>query len=132
MARAFLVFIGLTFIVFGVWLLLDPEVLTRLIGLKMETVSARTEIRAFYGGLELGIGVFLLGCAMFRNGLKSGLGLVACTLGGAGVARLVSLVQDGREGWQMALITVLEIGATLLALILLVRKPDKPGSTPRS
>lgn len=132
MARAYLILIGLTFTGFGLWLLMDPEALTRLIGLKMETVSARTEIRAFYGGLELGIGAFLLGCALFRNGVMIGLGLVACALGGAGAARLGSLVQDGREGWQMTLITVLELGATLLALILLIWRPAKPGSTPRS
>ena len=132
MARAYLVLIGLTFAGFGFWLLRDPEALTRHVGLKMETVSARTEVRAFYGGLELGLGAFLLGCAMFPNGVKVGLGLVACVLAGAGSARLASLVQDGREGWQMTLFTVLEIAAALIALILLIRKPAKPGSTPHS
>lgn len=132
MARAYLILIGLTFLAFGVWLLQDPEALTRLIGLRMETVAARTEVRSFYGGLELGIGLFLVGCALRRQGVNVGLGLVACALGGAGLARLTSLVQDGREGWQMTAITVLEIGAAIIALILMGSKPTKPGSTPRA
>lgn len=132
MARAYLILIGFTFLGFGTWLLLDPEALSRLIGIHWETRAARTEIRAFYGGLELGIGLFLVGSGMRRQGVNVGLALVACALGGAGLARLGSLVQDGREGWQMSAIMVMEIVAAVIALLLMGRKPAKPGSTPHS
>jgi hypothetical protein len=132
MARTYLILIGLTFVGFGSWLLMDPEALSRLIGIHWETAAARTEIRAFYGGLELGIGLFLLGNGMRPQGVNVGLALIACALGGAGLARLGSLVQDGVEGWHMSAFMVLELAASVIALILMVRKPAKPGSTPHS
>lgn len=123
MARAYLILIGLTFAAFGLWLLADPDALTRLAGIGMEGPQARNELRAFYGGLEIGIGIFLLGCALRRQRVDFGLGLIACALGGAGLARLASILQDGTEGWRMPAIAAVEIGAAAVALVLLGARP---------
>lgn len=56
--------------------------------------SALTEIRAFYGGLQLGIGFFLLWCLRTPTHTIQGLSLVGLAVGGAGLARLFGLLFD--------------------------------------
>jgi len=130
LARAYLFLIALSFVGFGAWLLVDPEALSRLIGLRLDGVMARTEVRAFYGGLELGVGLFLAGCALRRGGVNGGLALVACALGGSGLARFASILQDGRDGWEMSLLSILEIGAAVIALILIGRAKRSDAAPP--
>lgn len=56
--------------------------------------SALTEIRAFYGGLQIGIGCFLIWCIRQRILTFAGLLLVACAVGGAGIGRVVGMLVD--------------------------------------
>ena len=59
------------------------------------TPSALTEIRAFYGGLQLGIGFYLVWCLRSRARTAQGLVLVGLAVGAAGVARAFGVVIDG-------------------------------------
>ena len=54
--------------------------------------SALTEIRAFYGGLQVGIGCFLIWCIRQRTLTFAGLLLVAFAVGGAGIARVLGML----------------------------------------
>ncbi len=56
--------------------------------------SALTEIRAFYGGLQVGIGCFLIWCIRQRTLTFAGLLLVAFAVGGAGIARVLGMLID--------------------------------------
>ena len=56
--------------------------------------NALTEVRAFYGGLQLGIGCFLIWCIRQRTLTFAGLLLVAFAVGGAGVARVFGMLID--------------------------------------
>ncbi len=56
--------------------------------------SALTEIRAFYGGLQVGIGCFLIWCIRQRTLIFAGLLLVAFVVGGAGIARVLGMLID--------------------------------------
>ena len=51
---------------FGVWLYANPLNLVE-VGLTADTGLGRTEVRAFYGGFEIGIAAFLLWCALRRE-----------------------------------------------------------------
>jgi hypothetical protein len=121
MPRAFLFLIALTFLGFGTWGLLQPESLASAVGWTLEGANARVEVRAFYGGLELGIGIFLCGCALRRARVDLGLWAVAWMTGGAGLARGAGLLLDGREGWVMPGFVAVELLAAGLALALIGR-----------
>ncbi len=78
----------------GVACLVAPESFTQQAGLPA-TASALTEIRAFYGGLQVGIGCFLIWCVRQRALTLAGLLLVGLAVGGAGIARAFGMLIDG-------------------------------------
>ena len=49
---------ALIFLGFGVWFIIKPTALAG-IGIEATSPSARTDIRATYGGFELGVAAFL-------------------------------------------------------------------------
>ena len=77
----------------GVACILAPTSLAQQAGLSV-TPSSLTEIRAFYGGLQVGIGCFLMWCIRGRETTFAGLLLVAVAVGGAGMARALGMLVD--------------------------------------
>jgi hypothetical protein len=110
---------------YGVVMLVEPSVLRSLVGLDFTSVNAPTEIRAFYGGLELGIAVFLFVCG--RNPPLVPVGLLFCALAFsfAGGARLLGVLQYGAEGVSQPVVGVVEM--TFAALCAWARVPSKSG-----
>lgn len=53
-----------------------------------------TEIRAFYGGLQIGVGCFLIWCLRERTRTFVGLLLVGLAVGGAGLGRALGMLLD--------------------------------------
>lgn len=90
-----LVLAGLGFAGFGAWLLLDPAGGLGGVGIAAQTPAGLVELRAFYGGCELGLGAFLLACAAKPEWREAGLWLVALANGGTGIARLIGLALGG-------------------------------------
>ena len=64
-ARVSLLLAALGLIAFGAALLVKPSLLG-IVGVELGRPSAATEIRAFYGGLELGLAVFFIATS-FRS-----------------------------------------------------------------
>jgi hypothetical protein len=58
------------------------------------TASALTEIRAFYGGLQIGIGLFLVWCLRASDRISLGLALGGVAVGCTGLARLFGIIID--------------------------------------
>jgi uncharacterized membrane protein YedE/YeeE len=56
--------------------------------------SALTEIRAFYGGLQFGIGLFLVWCLRTPSRTYQGLLLAGLAVGGTGLARIFGILFD--------------------------------------
>lgn len=79
---------------FGVWLMLAPSMLDEWLGIVATNPAARTELRALYGGMELGLAAFLVAGA-WRPSL-TGAACLALSLVMAGVAlgRLLGFVLD--------------------------------------
>lgn len=98
--RLVLVIIGMSFVGFGLAFLSYPGDMAALVSIALVDAGARTDIRAIYGGMELGIGVFFLACAMRRDFVRVGLFASACVLIGMATARFVGLLLDGF--WQPA------------------------------
>lgn len=118
-----LVLCALGFLGFGLWLLIDPAALEK-IGIATTSRTGQVELRAFYGGMELGLGAFLLVCA-FRPGWQvAGLWLVLLANGGAGLARMLAIGLAGAPfAGYLAWALLWELGFAALAAAALFRHP---------
>ena len=94
MAQKILLIAGLAFLVFGVLFLAIPERMMRLVEIPLDTPTAVTEIRAFYGGLEIGLGAFLIWCCIARERVRTGLWAAALTLAGLAFGRSVGIAAE--------------------------------------
>lgn len=120
LARLSLVLSALVFGGFGAWLLVDPQALSAL-GIVLTTPSARTEIRGFYGGLELGLAGFFALAALRPAWFRPALVVQVCALGGVAAGRLVGFALDGRPDALLLALLAAEIAGTGLGLIALRR-----------
>ena len=110
--------IGITaaaFAGFGAALLLKPEIL-RTIGIKGHGPNARTELRATYGGMELGFGAFFAMALRNPEWRKPALTAILLGIGGLGVTRVA--VAEGADPISY-LMAGPEIAAAALAAIAL-------------
>ena len=104
--------------VYGVVFLISPTVLGGLVGLGFEGPNAFVEIRAFYGGLELGLAGFLLWAAQRPAAAESALVAFACAFGAAGSARLAGIAEYGFAGPSQPVVAGIEIVGAAVALWL--------------
>jgi hypothetical protein len=96
-ARIFLGASALLWFPYGIYCFLHPEFLAGAAGVASTTATGMTELRAMYGGLQAGIGLFaLVGCLSqaARGSVLLGLALLC---GGLGSTRLIAAFVDG--GW---------------------------------
>ena len=78
----------------GLAFLVAPGLLG-LVDLAPTTATARSDARAVFGGLELGLAVFLAACARRPAAHPAGLLAAALAFGGLAAGRLLSLAVDG-------------------------------------
>ena len=105
---------------FGAWFLINPVALAG-IGIDVNGPSARTDIRATYGGFELGAAVFLFWCATRAD--RHRIGLVAATLFAAsfGTGRGVGILLEGGATTFMWSLLAIEVVYTTCAVGCLTR-----------
>jgi len=105
---------GASFAAFGIWLMITPRALAA-VDLNPLSPNARAEVRAMYGGLELGIAIFLLLCLRGPDLTQIGLHLQFLALVGLGGGRLIGVAIERFRVKRLILIFVaLElIGAAL-------------------
>jgi hypothetical protein len=113
---------ALGFLGFGVWMLLDPAALEK-IGIGTSSKVGLVELRAFYGGMEIGLGLFLGLCLLKPEWQVAGLWLVLLANGGAGLARLLGVFLSGAAvggylGWAL----LWELGFAALSGFALLSK----------
>ena len=102
----------------GVACILAPTSLAQQAGLSV-TPSALTEIRAFYGGLQVGIGCFLMWCIRGRETTFAGLLLVVVGVGGAGIARVLGMLVDREPtAFHLTNLTIEAITVAVVAVAL--------------
>jgi hypothetical protein len=110
----FLVLDAVVFAVFAVAFLVAPLRAAELVGVRAADAAGAVDLRALYGGFQLGVAVFLLWCARTPALHRAGLLLAAITLTGAALARSVGIVLDGGGTPIMLGILVLEAGGASL------------------
>ncbi|MEO5596821.1 MAG: DUF4345 family protein [Lysobacteraceae bacterium] len=118
-AKCVLLLAGLGFLGYGIAFELAPQQTMASGGLQMVGPGAAVELRAFYGGLETGLGLWLC-IAAFRPGLvRSALWLTALTNGGSALSRALALLLGGEWNPFFAYALPWELGFASLALIAL-------------
>ena len=94
-ARLYLLGFGLLSVGFGLGYLFAPVALTEPAGFTMLSPSATTDVRATYGGFQIGLGAFLLWSALSADRHRSALLLTALSIGSVFVSRLLGVLIDG-------------------------------------
>ena len=85
---------GLGFLGFGIALLFWPDMALSGTGIQAPSPEAQVEVRAFYGGLEIGLGLLLLTCFAAER-QRFGLQLSLASYGAIGLARASSMLVLG-------------------------------------
>jgi hypothetical protein len=119
LARAVLVFAALVFFTFGMGFLLVPVQWAEAVDIALPTALARTDLRATYGGLEIGVALFLALCAVRAEWVRPGLVALMLAAGGFGAGRLAGIVVERSAGPLMLGFALLEwtiVGVTLYLL----------------
>lgn len=119
-----------TFAGFGGWLMVAPEALEGAASLGLSAPEARAEIRAMYGGLELGIAAYLLWCAGRPARYQAGLTLSALAFFGLGTGRLAGMAIE--SAWTATHLAALSaetvaIGLSWAGLAALGRSKQEAG-----
>ena len=121
---------GLAWCGFGIWLWLFPETIGG-VGLHVEGATGRVEVRAVYGGLELGLGAFLLWTAAHPSRYRVGLVAALFFVSGIAIGRASGIALEGfvaREAiW---LFLSIEVVAALVTATLLYRSDSPPLPNP--
>lgn len=122
MVALYLWFNAALYLVLGVWCTLLPDKTAEAIGFAFAKPGARSEYITVYGGLEFGLGVFFLACALQPAWREAGLLLGLCMYAGLVIWRLGTfLAIEGITGFPR-LAFGLEAVLCVLALVLWLRR----------
>jgi uncharacterized membrane protein len=120
-ARGLIFVSAVIFIIVGAGFLLLPKQFAAVLQISLPTAMARTDVRATYGGLELGFGIFLLLCTVRREWVRAGLWALSLGVGGFAAGRLMGWVAEGSISNFMLFFLLLELAVAMLAAISLRR-----------
>lgn len=95
LSRIYLIAVGALSVAFGIAYLLAPSALTEAANFGTLAPAAATDVRATYGGFQMGMGGFLLWSAASEDRIRAGLLLTLLTMGLVLTSRLLGLVLDG-------------------------------------
>jgi hypothetical protein len=110
---------SLTTLGFGTAYLLTPESMAALSGLAMTRPEATAELRGYYGGLQIGMGVLFALGVRFASWSPVGLGAAAVLFLANGLGRVLGIVLVGQVDLFNLSGVVFELTFGVLALILL-------------
>ena len=129
--RAVLLALAASFIAFGVAFLLAPQKLAAYADLSTTSRLGLVELRAFYGGVQIGLGVFLAVAAMRREWQLPGLVCALLSLLGVFGARIYALTAEGWPGAMVLVFLAIELAGVVAAgfgLMKIKQSPGEPGA----
>jgi hypothetical protein len=122
-ARAYLLFFAAMGLFFGLWYLIAPTGLTDPTGFGPLGPNALTDVRATYGGFQIGAGLFLLWAVADPARVRTALVLQTLTIGAIASCRLVGIAVDGSPNAFLLSALASEIVLTAVGLFALSRTP---------
>src|SRR5512139_306405 len=136
--KAARIYLYVTFVIlapFGVALLFAPDLLTLMAGLGLDAPSARTDVRATYGGLFTALGCWALLGARREALLRPVLLFLLLALAMLATGRILGLVIDGGVDmsttlgrYNLVTVAAYELPATLVTWWMLRRVDSAPTS----
>lgn len=123
--RLILALIALTYAGFGFIFLFNPDAWGTTFSIAFTSPAGRTDFRAVYGGLEFGVGIFLLLCVLRREFVRIGLFASACALVAMATARSTGLLLDGFDFLQAFVVLTEWIGGAVATWGALMAKPER-------
>lgn len=115
-AKIFVSTIALVLLGFGIASLFWTQSIIGAAGISTVNATGISELRAFYGGLEIGLGIALGAAVAGRWSLRTALMLIAVIFGCVGIARIGSAITLGDTSTWTVVGSVFEAGASLMAL----------------
>ncbi len=94
-SRALLLINSFGFMVFGFLFLYWPKEAAYWVGIHVDSSSGLGDIRATYGGLQIGLGLYLLFCSLFPPARLAGFLAATLAFGGLMIGRLAGILFDG-------------------------------------
>ena len=107
---------------FGIACLVRPKSMLKRVDVRAQSARGTTELRAMYGGLELGLGVFFAVAAAKPEWSRPALLAQTLGLGALAASRLAGILTDHPRGALMKVLFVAESSAAGLGAATLVRK----------
>lgn len=123
-AKIYLFLMGLMSVVFGVGYLIKPDVFTGPMEFGTLAPSALTDVRATYGGFQIGMGLFMFWCARHDSRVYTGMLLTLLSVAGIAACRALGMfVLDGSPNDTLKSTLALEVTLTVITIVLLARTP---------
>ena len=122
-AKIYLVLMGVMSVVFGVVYLVSPLMMTEPMGFGALKPSALTDVRATYGGFQIGTGLFMLACLPPAR-LKTGMLLALLSVCAIALARLYGFMVDGDVIPVLQGTLLFEVVLAVISLVIYLRTPD--------
>ncbi|MCR9295330.1 MAG: DUF4345 family protein [bacterium] len=99
---------------FAIWLGCQPQALLHAFGIETQTPGMLTEIRAFYGGVEMGIALSMIVLWKLDH-LSAALMIGGLPLAGSSIGRMIGLMLDGYSSLHLGF-AVLELAGAAFCL----------------
>ncbi|MBK6288956.1 MAG: DUF4345 family protein [Gammaproteobacteria bacterium] len=120
-ARIFLGLFGAMWLGYGVWCFTDPGYLREAAGIAFISTTGNVDLRATYGGLQMAIGLLLLGGALRAVATRPVLLSYGVLCAGIGSARLAGALLEAEWSTYTLFAVCFEIGSVAAVLLLFAR-----------
>ncbi|MCP4904559.1 MAG: DUF4345 domain-containing protein [bacterium] len=128
LAKIYLLAFAVFSLVFGLGYLFAPQMLAQPAGFGVLSAAATTDVRATYGGFQIGMGAFLIWSAQSQDRYYAALWLVALSIAAVFASRMIGVVLDGELGDFHRLGLVIESSLTVATLFVLRKVRGLAGS----
>ena len=123
LAKALLFLGALVLAVVGIGFLAVPVQWAAIVDIQLPTATARTDLRATYGGFDLAVGIYLWLCSRRDDWVMPGLAALGIVAAGFGGGRVLGMLVEGAAAPSMIGFAVIEWGSAAAAYVVLRRLP---------
>ena len=114
---------------FGVACLVRPQRMLNRVDIRPKSARGTTELRAMYGGLELGLGAFFAAAAAKSEWSRPALLAQTLGLGALASSRLAGILRDHPRGALMKVLLAAESATAVLGAVALTAARPKQAET---